>query len=115
MSNLYFNHTNRFVPGTTARAEDVNNVLDGVSSGFDLVEGDKSKKSGDSYTGEHDFTMAETRVAAPSSGNHPVTKLYADTLAFQAGNIPAQAENAGKFISTDGTNIFWSNISGGTF
>lgn len=38
MSNIYFNHTNRFVPGTVARAEDVNSVFDGVTSGFQSVQ-----------------------------------------------------------------------------
>lgn len=38
MSNSFFNHTERFVKLDTVRAEDMNAVLDSVSSGLDGVE-----------------------------------------------------------------------------
>ena len=32
---------------------------------------------------------------------------YAQSLAFASVNLPAQAGNAGKFVTTNGTNAFW--------
>ena len=115
MSNSYFNHTSRFVPGTVARAEDVNDVLDSVATGFESVESIKSKRGGDTYTGAHNFTGATMTVAIPSVSSSPVTKLYADNLAFENGVFPDQTGNAGKIISTDGTNSTWQDFDAGTF
>ena len=75
MSNIYFNHDNPFIPGTIARAEEVNSVFSGVSAGFQKVQND----------------------------------------AFAAGIFPDQLGNAGKLIVTDGTNVFWADLDGGTF
>lgn len=113
--NNYFVNDNPFVPGTIARAEEVNDKFTAVETGFELVETTKSKKTGDTYTGTHDLTGAITLVAAPTEASHPTTKLYADNLAFQAGTFPDQAGNAGKIITTDGTSAFWSDLDGGTF
>ena len=38
MSNSFWNFVTRLVPGELARAEDVNDSLDGVAAGFDAVE-----------------------------------------------------------------------------
>lgn len=40
-------------------------------------------------------------------------KEYVDQVAwsYNAGNLPAQLGNAGKVITTDGTNASWSNVS----
>ncbi len=118
MSNAYYTHNNPLVPGTLAKAEDLNDKFDAVETAFEFVEDAidlKSDTDGGTYTGTHDYTGATLSVAAPSAGTDAVTKLYADTLAFLAGDIPDQTGNGGKVIATDGTNIFWSNISGGTF
>ena len=116
--NDFFNHTSRFVPGTIARAEDVNNVFDSVSTGFDLATVDmdsRSLRSGDTYTGTHNFTGATVTVATPTQDSHAVTKLFAENLAFLAGTFPDQAGNEGKIITTNGTAAFWSAFDAGTF
>lgn len=116
--NDFFNHTSRFIPGTIARAEDVNDVFDSVSTGFDLATVDvdsRSLRSGDTYTGTHDFTSSFVSVATPTLAAHAVTKLYADNLAFLAGTFPDQAGNQGKIITTNGTAAFWSAFDAGTF
>lgn len=40
-------------------------------------------------------------------------KAYTDAAAFSAagGNLPGQTGNAGKFLSTDGTNPFWTQLT----
>lgn len=40
-------------------------------------------------------------------------KGYVDQVAwtYNAGNLPAQVGNAGKFVTTDGTNASWSSIA----
>lgn len=40
MANSYWNHTGDLIPGTLARADDVDTQLDGIAAGFDAVEDD---------------------------------------------------------------------------
>lgn len=70
----------------------------------------KANKAGETFTGPHDFTAATMTVAAPSAGSNPVTKTYADGLAF-ATALPAQAGNAGKYVSTNGTTASWVSLA----
>lgn len=51
-----------------------------------------------------------TVLNAPTAAMQVATKTYVDNTAFQmaAGSFPAQGGNAGKFITTDGTNISWA-------
>lgn len=43
----------------------------------------------------------------PTRDSQAATKAYADALAFEAVELPGQAGNAGKFVTTDGTNASW--------
>jgi hypothetical protein len=54
-----------------------------------------------------------TGVADPTSPQGVATKAYADALAFtaNAGNLPAQAGSAGKFIKTNGATAAWASIA----
>ena len=70
------------------------------------LEARKADINGETYTGTHNFTGAAVSVAMPTSADHAVTKLYADGLVFSAA-LPAQAGNAGKFITTDGVTARW--------
>lgn len=48
-------------------------------------------------------------VGAPTANADAATKLYVDQTAFNmaAGSLPGQAGNAGKSLTTDGTNASW--------
>ena len=52
-------------------------------------------------------------LADPGGPQDAATKAYADALAFtaNAGILPAQTGNAGKFIKTDGTTASWQAVS----
>ena len=48
-----------------------------------------------------------TNLGSPTVNSDAVTKLYADTLAFSAVDLPGQAGNAGLFVTTNGTTASW--------
>lgn len=57
-----------------------------------------------------DFAGARiTNVGAPTVNSDAATKKYADDLAFaaNAGILPGQTGNAGKFLTTDGATARW--------
>lgn len=58
--------------------------------------------------GEINFVVCDAAAVRPLGLNGP-TKAYVDGVAwsYNAGNLPAQAGNAGKFIKTDGTTASW--------
>lgn len=114
----YYIYSNPFMAGTVARAEDVNDKYIEVQSAFDYVEADFdlcALVAGNVYSGEHDFLSAEVLVAAPTEDNHVVNKIYADTLAFEAGEFPNKTGNEYKIITTDGDTVFWTELDGGVF
>ncbi|MFI4939820.1 MAG: hypothetical protein ACHP7O_05705, partial [Burkholderiales bacterium] len=102
--------------GTSAqiRAEFVN-----LQYGFDLVYGQtgtalpasiatKGAITGQTWAGSHDFSGASSvLVPTPTLVNQAVTKAYADGLSF-ATVLPAQAGNAGKVVTTNGTAASWT-------
>lgn len=67
MTNKYFNHTDRLIPFSSARAEDMNDLLDAVASGFDQAD--------------VDVTAAEAAADA-------------DRIAAEAARVAAQAAQA---------------------
>lgn len=54
-----------------------------------------------------------TGVASPTVSTDAANKGYVDSQAFEAaaGNLPGQPGNAGKFLTTDGTNASWASTS----
>ena len=54
-----------------------------------------------------------TGLADPTAPQMAATKAYADQLAFtaNAGILPGQVGNAGRFIKTDGASASWQPIS----
>lgn len=54
-----------------------------------------------------------TNVADPTGPQDAATKLYADNLAFtaNAGILPGQPGNAGKFLKTDGSVAAWGTVA----
>jgi len=81
--------------------------LAGLTSAIQAQIDSKAAKAGAVHTGAHDFTGATTTVAAPVAAASPVTKLYADGLAFGAVALPGQPGNARRFVKTDGTTANW--------
>jgi len=55
------------------------------------------------------FILLHTET--PTNDLHPASKGYVDGLAFDAVDLPGQSGNAGKFLTTDGTNSSWANVS----
>lgn len=70
----------------------------------------KAAKAGDTYTGTHNFTGA-TAITVPtlatgSAGNNAASVDFVNATAL-SGALPGQAGNAGKSITTDGSNASW--------
>jgi hypothetical protein len=74
-----------------------------ICDGFNVRRSQGTEFSGQQLTG----------LADPTSPQMAATKAYADQLAFtaNAGILPGQAGNAGRFIKTDGVNASWQPIS----
>lgn len=77
----------------------------------------KGNVAGQIWAGAQDFTGAVTTVVTQSAGN---SSTLAASTAFVAATafasaLPAQAGNAGKYVTTDGTNASWAalNVTGG--
>lgn len=99
--------------GTQAVTGDLS--VSGTLSGPSMTA--KGNVAGQAWTGAQDFTGATTTVATQSAGN---SSTLAASTAFVAATafasaLPAQAGNAGKYVTTDGTNASWAalNVTGG--
>jgi hypothetical protein len=51
-----------------------------------------------------------TGLGVPINPTDACTRAYADNLAFNAISLPGQPGNAGRFLSTDGTNPSWNFV-----
>ncbi|GKS86479.1 hypothetical protein AVMA1855_20025 [Acidovorax sp. SUPP1855] len=94
--------------GTVTAAE--LGYLDNVTSDIQGQFAGKASKAGDTYSGIHDFTSAVVRVptlAAGSAGSKAASLDFVNAAAFSAV-LPGQAGNAGKVITSDGTNASWT-------
>lgn len=114
MSNPYYTRTFDVLPGTVIASQAVENQFQSVEAGFDGVKtavDTKPTKTGDTYTGTHDFTGGALLVPTPLTPTAAATKAYADALAFSSA-LPGQAGNAGKRIYTDGANASWQAEGG---
>lgn len=72
----------------------------------------KASKSGEIYTGTHNFTGATVNVATAATGSAGGAAASLDFVNATAlsSALPGQAGNAGKVITTNGTNASWSNV-----
>ena len=69
----------------------------------------KAAKAGDTYTGTHDFTGGALKAPTMTAGTATTdvaTTAFVASAAFSTA-LPGQTGNAGKVISTDGTNASW--------
>ena len=85
--------------------------LSTVTSDVQAQLNSKAAKAGDTYTGAHNFAGAAVTVAtlAPgATGQGAASVDFVNSAAFAAA-LPGQTGNAGKVISTNGTNASWVN------
>ncbi len=71
----------------------------------------KAAKAGDTYTGTHDFTGGALKAPTMTAGTATTdvaTTAFVASAAFSTV-LPGQTGNAGKVISTNGTNASWVN------
>ena len=92
MSNDYFEHNTKLVPGTKARAEDVNSRFDGVVSGLEKLPAPHATLKGFSDP---------VLVGDPTSPEHAVPVSKALGIRYQYQGIPADEQpNADKLKRT---------------
>lgn len=99
------------------------NYLGGVTSAIQTQIDGKGAIAGQTWTGSHNFTGASVTVPTLSpgaSGNGAASVDFVNALSF-ASALPAQAGNAGKFVTTNGTAASWTDalvatsLNGGQF
>lgn len=101
----------------TATAAEVNylvGVTSAVQTQLNTLDTGKASKSGATYTGTHDFSGATLTAATPSSGDATTkvaTTAFVSAAAFTSA-LPGQTGNAGKFVTTDGTDASWGSVAG---
>lgn len=92
--------------GDIASGSVVTAYYDGTD--FFLTSGnDRVARSGDIYSGAHDFTGATITVPAPTSGSAAVTRDYMDAVVMASGNLPDPAAHSGELLSSDGVSGAW--------
>jgi hypothetical protein len=72
----------------------------------------KAAKAGDTYTGTHNFTGA-TAITVPTlpagtAGSNAASLDFVNATSFSTA-LPGQSGNAGKVLSTNGTNAVWTD------
>lgn len=87
------------------------NTLVGASGSIGSQLALKANKGGDTYTGTHNLTGATVTAATQTAGDasDKVATTAFVTAATLTSTLPGQSGNAGKVISTDGTNAGWIN------
>lgn len=138
MPNEFYDHTGFPQTNTRASSALMRAELDAVEQGFDklpvlagnggeivTVKADATglesktqvelhlvRDDGDVYTGAHDFTgatiTAPTQSTADSS-TKVATTAFVNNVAMNPA-LPNQTGNAGKFVTTDGTNASWGSV-----
>lgn len=112
MANRSYNHGSYPPYNSFGNSSELRTELDAVDTGFAEIEGEldtKAIRTGDAYTGTHDFTAATVTVAAPAAAANPVTKEYADNLSFSS-TLPAQTGNDYKVLRTVAGVAGWTAI-----
>lgn len=88
------------------------NFLVGVTSSIQAQFSAKGAVIGQTWTGTHDYTGAVLNVATQAAGDSSTkaaSTAFAASLAF-ASSLPAQAGNAGKGVTTNGTVASWASF-----
>lgn len=83
-----------------------------VTSDVQAQLNNKGNRTGQVWTGTHDFSGAVVTVpsvAVGDSSNKPATTAFVAATALSA-SLPGQTGNAGKYLTTDGTNAGWAAL-----
>lgn len=94
----------------TASAAEVNYSV-GVTSGIQGQINAKGAIAGQTWSGTHDYTAGTLRAPTLPAGTattQVATTAHVASVAFNSA-LPGQAGNAGKVVTTDGTNASWTN------
>lgn len=86
--------------------------LDGVTGAIQTQLDGKADTTGESYSGTHDFTAATVNVETAlvgQSGSRAASLDFVNATALSS-SLPGQTGNAGKYLSTDGTNPDWYDL-----
>lgn len=86
------------------------NYLGGVTSGIQTQIDGKGARTGQVWTGAHDFTGATITVPTATAGdssNKPASTAFVAGVAFSSA-LPGQTGNQRKFANTDGSSAGWA-------
>lgn len=89
----------------------VQGVTSAIQTQLNNLMNIKGVIAGQVWTGIHDFTTGTLTAATQTLGDNSskaATTAFVTSTAFLAA-LPSQTGNAGKFVSTDGTNASWSS------
>lgn len=93
----------------TATTDELNYSV-GVTSAIQTQLNAKGAIAGQVWTGTQDFTSATVTVPTQTAGDsttNAASTAFVSATAFSAA-LPSQTGNAGKFVTTDGTNARWA-------
>lgn len=93
----------------TATTAEINYSV-GVTSAIQTQINAKGAIAGQAWTGTQDFTGATVAVPTQTIGDsttNAASTAFVSATAFSAA-LPGQAGNAGKFVTTDGSNASWA-------
>lgn len=96
--------------GTVTAAEIL--TLSGVSSAIQTQLNGKGAITGQTWSGAHDFSGGSISVPTASAGDSSTkaaSTAFVAATAF-ASALPSQTGNAGKLVTTDGTNASWTAV-----
>lgn len=88
----------------------IRGYLETVTSDAQAQLNARALKAGETYSGTHNFTGATVNVptlTAGTTGNGAASVDFVASTAF-ASALPGQTGNAGKFVTTDGSNASWA-------
>lgn len=88
----------------------IQGYLSTVTSDAQAQINSKATKAGDTYTGTHNFLSADLAVKTQPGGtanNAPASTAFVAAAALSTA-LPGQTGNAGKFVTTDGSNASWA-------
>lgn len=107
MSNPYYNPTGNPIAQTRALSSTVRNEFDAIALGFDAVDAAKANLASPAFTG----TPTAPTASVGSTGSQLATLDFVNGVALGGvTNLPGQAGNAGKVLTTDGSNPSWAAV-----
>jgi len=101
MTNPFYNPTGVPIAHTIGNSDAIRQEFAAIGTGLDSIQALKADLASPVFTGT-------PTVPTPTTGTMPATKAYVDATAFSV-ELPGQAGNAGKFVTTDGSSASWDD------